>query len=170
MNLQTERLLLREFTLSDVTDFANLMADPEVMRFSLQGPLNKEQAEKYFEKRVLSHYKEHGFGLFALFLKENKKFIGFSGLIRQTIDGKQEIELAYRLHPQFWSQGFATEAAIAVTEYAFQKLHPEYLISIIDPNNERSLKVAKRIGMQFWKETLFHGIPVHVYQKFAKPI
>jgi ribosomal-protein-alanine N-acetyltransferase len=164
MHLETERLILRLFTKHDFELFASLMGDPEVMRFSLNGPIPKEKALGYFQKRIIDHYVEHGYGLYAVEKKENRKFIGFVGLINQSIDQQNWIELAYRLYPAYWGQGFATEAALAVCKYAFEKLNRQKLISIIDPQNRRSLQVAKRVGMSFWKETIFHGLPVHLYQ------
>ncbi len=161
--IKTKRLILRNFEESDLESFALLAADPEVMRFSLKGPLSIEQSKEYFEKRILSHYQKYGFGLLAAFLKDTQEFIGFVGLISQNIDENEEIELAYRLFPKYWSQGFATEAANAVCEYAFQTLKTERLISLIDPKNHSSLRVAKRVGMHFWKHSMFHGIPVQVY-------
>jgi RimJ/RimL family protein N-acetyltransferase len=161
--LKTERLYLRNFEQNDLVLFASLMADPEVMRFSLSGPLSHERAKEIFQNRILGHYQKYGYGLLAIFLKESHEFIGGIGLMTHTIDGIEEIELAYRLFPKYWNQGFATEAATAVCEYAFRTMNIKRLISIIDPKNHKSLKVAKRVGMHFWKDTLYHDLPVHVY-------
>lgn len=164
MRLETERLILREFSKDDLEIFASLMADPEVMRFSLGGPMkDKEQAREYLQKRILDHYAQYGYGLYAAFIKSDNSFIGFVGLISQSIDGKKKTELGYRLHPNYWGKGLATEGALAVCRHAFDKLGIDELISIIDPQNKRSLEVAKRVGMNFWKESSFHNIPVHIY-------
>jgi [ribosomal protein S5]-alanine N-acetyltransferase len=163
MLLITERLILREFTEADLPDFSALMADPEVMRFSVNGPLSQEQAKENLQKRILAHYEHYGFGLCAVILRENNQFIGYAGLVTQTIDGQEEVELGYRLTPKYWGKGLATEAALALCKYAFDHLHVVHLISIIEPQNHRSLKVANRAGMHLWKRSLFHGIPVHIY-------
>ncbi len=168
MIIKTERLILRTFKDTDLALFSLLAADPEVMRFSLKGPLSTEQAKEYFDRRILQHYEKHGFGLLAVFLKDTQDFIGFVGLIVQTIDEIEEIELAYRLRPKYWSHGYATEAAKAVCEYAFQTMGVERLISLIDPKNHKSLRVANRVGMHFWKHSVYHGIPVQVYCLSAK--
>lgn len=117
----------------------------------------------FFEKRILNHYAEHGFGLFAVILKHDQSFIGFVGLINQTIDGESKIELGYRLFPRYWGKGLATEAAEAVCQFAFDEVGAEEVISIIDPQNLRSLEVAKRVQMSFWKDSIFHNIPVKIY-------
>lgn len=163
MRLETERLIIREFTLDDLDAFAFLMADPEVMRFSLSGPMNKEQAREYLQKRILDHYAMFGYGLYAVVQKAGKSLIGLAGLISQIIDKESKVELGYRLHPQYWGRGLATEACLAICQYAFTQLSINELISIIDPKNIRSLEVAKRIGMKYLKDTSFHQFPVQIY-------
>ena len=162
MFVETARLEIREWTLDDFEEFASLMADPEVMRFSLKGPLSPEEARELFQKRILDHYK-NGFGLWALMFKEEQKIIGFAGLITQEIDGEKKIELAYRLLPRYWSRGLALEAARAICTYAFTILKLKELISIIEPDNTRSIRLAERIGMQPLKMTQFHHINVYIY-------
>lgn len=159
----TERLQLREFTSEDLDSIAPLMADPEVMRYSVSGPLSESQVEEFLRKRIIDHYAKFGFGLYAAIHKQDQALIGFTGLLVQNIDGEDRIELGYRLSPKYWGKGLATEAAKAVLHYAFQQLKIDELISIIDPKNTRSVEVAKRVGMNYWKQTLFHDIPVHVY-------
>lgn len=161
MYIETERLIIRDLTSNDLDDFAHLVANEEVMRFSLKGPLSKEEAKEYFQRRILGHYEEHGFGLWAVLHRE--KLIGFAGLITQTIDEEKWVELAYRFTPKFWGKGFATEAALAICQYAFETLGLKQLISIIDPKNTPSMKLASRIGMNFWKEAVFHGFQVKIY-------
>ncbi|CAF22759.1 GNAT family N-acetyltransferase [Candidatus Protochlamydia amoebophila] len=77
------------------------------------------------------------------------------GLINQSIEQEQLIELRYRFHPNYWGRGLATEAVLAVCQYAFDQLGIKKLISIIDPQNFRSLGVAKRAGWLFGKKQSF---------------
>lgn len=163
MFIETARLEIREWTSDDFEEFAALMADPEVMRFSLQGrPLSPEEAQDLFHKRILEHYK-NGFGLWALYYKEEKKIIGFTGLITQEIDGTKKIELAYRLLPKYWHRGLALEAAREVCAYAFNVLKLKELISIIEPENTRSIRLAERVGMRPLKMTQYHNQDVYIY-------
>lgn len=165
MRLETERLILREFTIDDLDAFAALMADPKVMRFSLNGPMkNMAQVKEYFQKRILNHYAQYGYGLYAIFYKKDNCFIGSIGLMTQNIDDEDKVELGYRLHPQYWGKGLATEACLAICNYAFTQLGLDELISIIDPKNIRSLGVAKRVGMKYLKDASFHNIPVQIYR------
>jgi [ribosomal protein S5]-alanine N-acetyltransferase len=164
MYLETERLILREFTMDDLDAFASLMADPEVMRFSLSGPMKDiKQAKEYLQKRILDHYAKFGYGLYAVIHKIDNCLIGSVGLIMQNIDGENKTELGYRLHPNYWGKGLATEAALAICQDAFERLGIDELISIIDPQNIRSLEVAKRIGMHYQKDAIFHRVPVNIY-------
>lgn len=159
----TPRLVIRHFSKNDLEDLAALLADPEVMRFSSSGPLTKNQVEGYLRNRLLNSYAQDGFGLYALVHKKDQCFIGYAGLLLQLIDGEKKVELGYRLMPNYWGQGFATEAALAVCNYAFDTLHLEELISIIESKNVRSVNLAKRIGMQYWKSAVFHNLPVDIY-------
>jgi RimJ/RimL family protein N-acetyltransferase len=168
MFVETGRLEIREWTSDDFEAFAVLMADPEVMRFSLKGkPLSIEEAREYFQKRILDHYK-NGFGLWALVYKEEQQFIGLAGLITQEIDGEKKIELAYRLLPKYWHRGLALEATRAVCTYAFTGLKLKELISIIEPDNVRSIRLAERLAMRPLKMTKFHHKKVYIYAKSSE--
>ncbi len=81
----------------------------------------------------------------------------------QSIDGEDLVELGYRLDPSYWGKGLASEASFAISQYAFDQLHLDQIISIIDPKNTRSVGVATRLGMHYWKDALFHNIPVQIY-------
>jgi [ribosomal protein S5]-alanine N-acetyltransferase len=122
MFLKTNRLIIREFKASDLDDFAAIVADKEVMRFSLKGPLNKEEAQTYLQKRILDHYSTHGYGLWALIHIIDQCLIGFAGLMQQLIDSEPKVELGFRLAPSYWGQGLATEANLAIIQYAFTEL------------------------------------------------
>jgi|688.fasta_scaffold02776_5 RimJ/RimL family protein N-acetyltransferase len=164
MKLETQRLILREFTEKDLDAFAALLADPEVMRFSLKGPIkDKFQAQEYLQKRILDHYSKYGYGVYAAIDKTSQSLVGYIGFLNQNIDGEHKTELGYRLFPNYWGKGLATEAAQELCRYAFDHLGVDELISIIEPLNVRSSAVAKRIGMSLWKSFLFYSIPVHIF-------
>jgi RimJ/RimL family protein N-acetyltransferase len=89
--------------------------------------------------------------------------IGYCGFFSQIVDDVEEIELGYRLHPDHWGQGLATEAARAVRDYGFDDLKLPRLISLIHPNNVASRRVAEKNGMTPEKETVFRCFPTIVY-------
>ncbi|MBS0645832.1 MAG: GNAT family N-acetyltransferase [Verrucomicrobia bacterium] len=163
MILKTKHLIIREFSINDVKELSVLLGNKEVMHFSLSGPLTFEQTRDCLQKKILEHYADFGFGLWALIDNATKKLIGCAGLMVQSVDGEDFVELGYRLDPKYWGKGLASEAVAAISQYAFNSLELNQLISIIDPSNIRSLGVVTRLGMHHWKNTVFHNIPVQIY-------
>ncbi|MCE0723258.1 MULTISPECIES: GNAT family N-acetyltransferase [Legionella] len=163
LKIETERLLLRPFTLADLDHFSLICADSEVMRFIGTGkPLDRETVQQQMMSWIAS-YKEQGFGLLALTLKDNKNLLGFCGLLEQTVDGELYIELGYRLERASWGKGIATEAAKAIRDYAFKQLGLTHLISIIQIDNIASKKVVQKVGMEHLKRTHFKDVLVDVF-------
>lgn len=99
----------------------------------------------------------------ALVMKETNELIGFCGFIHQIVDGDEYLELGYRLDEAYWGQGIATEAAVAVKDYAFNVLEVPMLISIINHQNDASKRVAKKVGMSLMKQTNFKNVLVDVF-------
>ncbi len=163
MNLTTDRLILRYFQQDDFKELHALLSDPEVMRFSLNGPYNKEKSAEFLEKSLEQARKQEP-SLYAVFDKVSGAFIGSCGLYLQRINGKERWELGYRLLPKYWGQGLASEAAQAVKNYAFSSLGLTGLISIIEPENIGSIKVAKRNGFTLESSMLYNKkISVKIY-------
>ncbi|MDP1604566.1 MAG: GNAT family N-acetyltransferase [Legionella sp.] len=162
--IETERIILRPFTMNDVDEFAVICADPEVMQFIGTGaPLDKETVQQQMQSWI-ALYEKQGFGLLALVWKENNRLLGFCGLMQQEVDGQTHIELGYRLEKAFWGKGIATEAALAMRDYALMELSIPELVSIIQLDNIASKNVAKKVGMTHWKRTLFNGVLLDVFK------
>ena len=110
---ETERLILREFTLADAADFYRIYTDAETMKF--QGPLpdnySVEVERYYLGKHIENYYETQGFGIWAVVLKENNRVIGRCGFVRQPLEAAEEIEITYLIEREFWNRGFASEAA-----------------------------------------------------------
>ena len=88
MLITTKRLIIRDLSHEDVDALALILGNAEVMRFSIAGPLSLDQTKDYLHHRIMKHYAEHGFGLWALVDKEENRLIGFAGLMIQPIDGE----------------------------------------------------------------------------------
>lgn len=161
--LMTDRLILCRFNSEDLDLVAEMLSDPQVMRYSLNGPMDREQAKDYLNERMIAHFTKWGFGPLAIFRKEDAAFLGMTGLFVQEIDGQHEVEVAYRLFPCYWGNGYATEAALATRDWGLSHLKPKRLIALIESSNKASIAVAKRIDMKFYKETTFHGTKVGIY-------
>ncbi len=132
------------------------------MRFSASGPLNREKAAALLE-RILVPAREGRPSQFAVFEKESPRLIGYCGFFHQIVDELEEIEIGYRLHPEFWGRGYATEAAQAVRDHAFRDLNLERVISLVHPDNHASARVAAKNGMWIEKFTTFRGYPANVF-------
>ena len=162
--LETPRLIVRYFTIRDLEALVPILADPQVMEFSIIGVHNQQQIRQFVEQRLLS-YLDPGFGLYALIHKQNQELIGYCGFFVQKIDEHQEVEVGYRLAREYWGQGLATEAAKLICEYGQKRFNFKRYICLIEPNNKRSIRVAKKLNMKLEKEIVYHGIDVEVYSK-----
>ena len=174
MQLETERLVLRPLSLDNLDDIARFVADPETMRFiGTGGPRTREQARDSLEW-MIETFERQGFGQFGVERKEDGALVGRAGLNvwnptdwsitrLDEADGPTEIEIAYLFGRDYWGNGYATEAAAAVRDWALGDLRLERLIALIYPDNARSIAVARKLGMEPEGEADFGGSPLTVY-------
>ncbi len=149
--LETKRLHLRLMLATDLDAIHLIFTDPNVMA-SFGGELfNREQTVRWLQ-RNLDHQNEFGYGLFSILLRETGVLIGDCGLEQMEVEGVRIAELGYDLRSEFWNQGYATEAAVAVRDYAFQVLQLPQLISLIRVGNRASQRVAEKVGMTLAEE------------------
>ena len=161
MILETERLILRTITKKDVPVYFSFFSDVETMRFYPSTRTMRETEE--FVDRQLHRYDADGFGPWGVVLKPDLTLIGYCGLIKQMVDSITETEIGYLIGRENWRNGFASEAAKACRDYAFQKLGISRLISIIDPMNVASIGVARNVGMSLEKQSFWHGAWMNIY-------
>jgi len=150
--LETERLLLRRLVPEDLDALFALYRDPEIRQYFPEGTLSYEDTKAELEWFLNGHPRHPELGLWATVDKATGEFIGRCGLLPWTIDGREEVEVAYLLAKTHWRQGLGTEAARAIAHYGFEQLNLPRLICLIDRDNQASQKVAKGIGMTFEKE------------------
>lgn len=143
--IETKRLQLREMTFSDMEALSSILQDESVM-YAYNGAFTYEETFAWMQKQ-LQRYREHGFGLWGMFLKGTGEMIGQCGITMQKYNGKQVPEIGYLLAYKYWHKGYATEAATACCEYGFNVLHFDALYSIIRDTNIASQNVALRNGM-----------------------
>jgi ribosomal-protein-alanine N-acetyltransferase len=148
--LETEHLLFRPLTFSDLDAMTALYADPEVMRF-LGGPRKRDEVQHVLHGYI-REYQTYGHSFFATIQKSDQQFIGHCGLLHQEVEGNIEIELAYVLAPPYWQQGLALEGTRALKNYGLQQLGFPRLISLIPPGNRASIHIAQKIGMQYERD------------------
>jgi RimJ/RimL family protein N-acetyltransferase len=150
--LETNRLILRHQVPTDLDDLYALYCDPDVTRYIPDAPSSYKEVREELKWFMNGHPKHPELGLWATIHKETGKFIGRCGLLPWTIEGQQEVEIAYTLSQEYWGQGLATEAAKGILQYGFEQLHLSRLICLIDPANIASQRVAEKIGMTLEKE------------------
>lgn len=164
--LETKRLLLRRLIQEDLDDLFALYCNPEITKYIPDAPRNYEDTKEELEWFLNGHPRYPDLGLWATIHKETGSFIGRCGLLPWTIAGQQEVEVAFTIAQDYWGQGLATEAALGILHYAFERLNLARLISLIDPANHASRRVAEKIGMTLEKEVDGidgDGIPTLIY-------
>ena len=112
--LETKRLILRPFCKKDLSYFKKLLKDPDVMRFSINGPYKDDLKIEKFLNTILENQKKYGFGSMAILLKKTKKYIGFFGVFKKY---EKIRDFGYRLFKKFCEKGYATEAVKVCIDY-----------------------------------------------------
>ena len=145
--LQTERLILRRWRDEDREPFARMNADRRVMEF-FSATLSREQSDALIN-RAEAHFHQHEFGPYAAELRSNGAFAGFIGLSVPSFRARFTpcVEAGWRLAPELWGQGLATEGARAVLDYGFHVLKLEEIVSFTVPANLRSRRVMEKLSM-----------------------
>jgi RimJ/RimL family protein N-acetyltransferase len=152
--LETERLLLRKPRLEDVDDLLEFAGDGAVMRWIASEPGGREVALEHVE-RWLARWDANDVGQFVVLLGE--RIIGRVGLLvwdsrtwetssYDKAGAAAETELGWAISSAYWGHGYATEAARAARAWAYEERGVERLISLIDPRNTRSIRVADKLG------------------------
>jgi ribosomal-protein-alanine N-acetyltransferase len=164
--LETDRLILRHLLPEDLDDLFALYCDPQMRRYFPEGTLTYEETKEELEWFLNGHPQHPELGLWATLHKGTGEFIGRCGLLPWTIEGRDEVEVAFMIAKEYWGQGLATEAAGASVWYGFHRLGLSRLICMIDPANIASRRVAGKIGMTLERELAGFegdGIPFLIY-------
>lgn len=166
--LETERLRLRAFRRNDFDDYAALKADPEVQRY-LSESWDRARSWRHLAFLV-GHWQLGGAGIWAVEHRETGAFLGTVGFCAP--EGWPGFELAWTLGRRWWGMGYATEGARAALAHAFTVWNQERVISLIDPENRASIRVAERIGESLQgcihhldREMLCYGIDRGSYER-----
>ncbi|MFF2090039.1 GNAT family N-acetyltransferase [Paenibacillus sp. NPDC058174] len=168
MYIETSRLLLREWEETDLESFYQLNADETVMTF-FPKTLSMEETNLFYQS-IVSEFKQCGFGLYAVEVKENKEFIGFIGFHRAAFEADFTpcIEIGWRLKKEAWGKGYATEGAKACLQYGFDTLGFKDVYSFTADLNHPSKSVMTKIGMSFIKT--FHHPKVEKSSPLSKHV
>jgi RimJ/RimL family protein N-acetyltransferase len=160
----TERLFFRSIQPSDFDDWLPFYHEPKSTQYWDGLPSDPVEACQLQFDRIFERYENDLGGMNALVLQETGQLVGICGLLVQTVDQMEELEIGYSVLPQFWQQGFAIEAAQKCKEFAFEHHFADSLISIIHVDNVPSQKVALKNGMHLQKTTSYKDNPVHIFR------
>lgn len=152
--LETERLLLRKFEDGDVDGIFDMRRDPEVMRFISDVQTEREESEAWMT-RISSLWQSEGIGYCALVEKSTSEVAGWCGLWK--IPETKEIEVGYAVAKRKWGNGYATEAAAAMVGHGFGSLGLDRIVAVAFPENEASIKVMRKLGMEYVMTGEFYG-------------
>lgn len=174
--LQTERLILRRWRSEDLEPFAQLNADPDVMKH-FPATLSSSETKNMID-RMESHFEERGFGLFAAELLASSEFIGFIGLSVPQYETHFTpcVEIGWRLAKKYWNRGLATEGAREVLRYAFSTLQLTEVVSFTAVGNLSSRRVMEKLRMSHNPKDNFdhpkiaegHPLRPHVLYRISK--
>jgi RimJ/RimL family protein N-acetyltransferase len=146
--LETERLTLRQLSLDDAPFILTLLNEPSFLRYIGDKQVrNIEDAQQYLLNGPIASYKQNGFGLYLVALKEHGTPIGICGLIKRA--ELPHVDIGFAFLPDFWNQGFAFEAATAVMNYEQATLKLDRIVAITSIDNDASIKLLQRMGFAF---------------------
>jgi [ribosomal protein S5]-alanine N-acetyltransferase len=160
--IETQRLILRNFTTDDAQLIYDLNLDPEVTRYTYDPVRDINHAQEVLEKTILPQHALYNHGRWAVHLKPNLEFMGWCGLkYRPELN---EIDLGYRFKKEFWGNGYATEAAFACIKYGFEKLNLAVITGRAEPENSGSCKVLEKCGMTYIGMQEIKGHQLRTYE------
>ena len=156
--INTARLALRPFREDDLPWVKAILGDPNVMAFSVDGPLDHTACREWLDWAI-QNFTDSGLPLMlAICSKPDERLIGYVSLAndpQRVSDG--EAELGFRLAYDYWGRGIATEAAQATVAHATCLPETKFLVAIVDPNNRQSVQVLQKIGMTYERDVMFEG-------------
>ncbi|MDQ4123568.1 MAG: GNAT family N-acetyltransferase [Acidobacteriota bacterium] len=146
--LETERLVLRHISVDDAEFILDLVNQPSFIKYI--GDRNVRtlgDAHRYISNSYIASYKKFGFGLYLVELKQSKVPVGICGLVKR--DSLPDVDIGFAFLPDYWSQGYASESALAVLDYARNVLKLKRILAITTKDNESSGKLLDKIGLKF---------------------
>jgi RimJ/RimL family protein N-acetyltransferase len=159
-SIETARLHLRMFRLDDLDNLADLLADADVIRYVGNGlPIPRAESENALHS-IIRHWKDHGFGRWAITVKESGRFIGYGGL--RSLLGTPEV--VYHFAKAYWGRGLATEMARASLRFGFDEHQFDHIVAVAQPDNAASIRVMEKVGMKYETHTAYYNMNVIQYR------
>ena len=160
--IETSRLILRPFTMSDVDSAYEMNLDEHVSAYTGDGGVvSLDETRRRIMEDVLGDYQKHGFGRLAAEIKGKSTFIGFAGL--KYLEDLDEVDLGYRFMTRYWGQGIATEAGEACIDFGFNTLGLQRIVAMVFPQNIGSVRVLEKLGFVHEKDIIEDGKSARLY-------
>lgn len=147
VRIETERLVLRDWSLDDLDALCVMTADPEVMKYITRGESRTREQTKEGIERQMSTAAERGFCMWAVEEKATDRLVGMNGI--QPLGKTEDVEIGWWLAKDLWGRGLSTEAARAAMDHAFREVGLSRLVAIADPDNAPSIAIMRKLGMTF---------------------
>jgi RimJ/RimL family protein N-acetyltransferase len=164
MQIETRRLTLQRLQIADAPELFRTVGDPDVMAYWWGGA---DKSTHSTERRIVeieTHWRVHGFGDWGAVEKQSGRLIGLCGL--HYLSGMAEVNIGYAFEKSRWRQGFGFEACRAALDFGFQRLGLDTIVAVIWPDNRASIKLAEKLGLEFWKAFTWQGGERVVYRIF----
>ena len=146
--IETNRLILSEFTIDDAPFILDMLNDPAWLQFiGDRGIKTRDDARDYIVNKLQKSYQEYGFGMLIVKLKDDGISIGTCGLLKR--DYLEEVDLGFAFLPEFRGKGYAIEAAAATIEYGKDNLDLKRILAFTDADNSASIKLITKLGLKF---------------------
>lgn len=153
---ETDRLILRELCPDDAPFILELLNTPSWTKFiGDRGVRTEEQARNYIINRLMKSYETYGFGFYLTKLKENTISAGICGLVKR--DSLDDVDVGFAFLPEHEGKGYGYESAAAIMYYAKNSLNINRIAAITNKDNERSIKLLKKLGLQYKKMIILPG-------------
>jgi [ribosomal protein S5]-alanine N-acetyltransferase len=162
MDLETKRLYLRRLQSADAADLYRTVGDAQGMRHWHPGPDTDIPATQKRIGSIENHWHKHGFGDWGVCEKEADRLVGFAGL--HYIAGIAEVNLGYAFEKSRWRRGYGYETCRAVLDYGLGELELDLVVAVIAPQNQASIRLAKKCGLRLWKRFTWSGLERMAYQ------
>lgn len=164
MEFTSERLLFRLYTQDDFEFLYAMLSNPGMVRYIGNGVTRDQKGTQAFLEWIYSHYlMDKEYGLKVIVRKADNVPIGHAGIVPQHVNGKDELEIGYWISKDYWGNGYASESAKTLLHRGVNQLGVKRFISLIQPGNLASQKVALKNGMQLEKEVILSGQDVCIY-------
>ena len=165
-NQESERLIYRKVSEADIEPWSHFFIDNPSLRF-LGVPFEGTPLETaaWWMENQYKRYEEKGIGHLATYLKSTNELVGMVGILPREFDGVPTFEIGYSVMPKFWRQGYASEMSQQLKKFGKANRNDGKYISIIHPENEGSMKVARANGMAPVREQEHMGMPVIIFEE-----